>query len=182
VSIVRGVASNFSSKYNAKMQGNIYAVRVDDVWYGFSKNKINANKGDLVEFEATQNGNFWNGDIKSFKVVASQDKGSPAKATTGGKASFSPGAEDSRQRSIIIQHSQEMAINWVAFLVAQSAVKVGTAKAASQAALDKLLDEYTSKFAVQAGTGPLAAAPAKPSSEPSAEVAAEEADSDEIPW
>lgn len=55
-------------------RGKATNIQVNGQWFGCGFNGVPANKGDNVQFEAIQNGNFLNADMATFQVVAGQQQ------------------------------------------------------------------------------------------------------------
>lgn len=65
--MIKGEVQALNSK---ESNGKTYhSMKVNDVWYGLALTKPTFDKGALVQFEEKQNGNFWNADGKTLKVL-----------------------------------------------------------------------------------------------------------------
>ncbi|SRR5579871_1202069 len=156
MSTIKGEVAFFDSRdVKSKRTGKSYTaysikLKLDDGSYserldaGFDPPKVS--KGDYVEAEIEQNGQYWK--LTSVK---------PAKRLPAVEAAFTgpqignvvagdSGAAD-RQTQIVLQHSQEMAIQEVALLLEHDALPVSAAATAAgkakryseiHAAIDKL--------------------------------------------
>lgn len=124
--------------------GSMYAFIVDNVRHGTKSRKPACREGDYVEFNSTQNGNFWDADANSIKAKAQPDTPPPTAAATKTKA-WEP--DTSRQDSIVYQSSRKDALEFVKLLVQAGCVDMGKAKKADQIELmESYVDRYTSRF------------------------------------
>ena len=96
----------------------------DGEFYGTGSTKPDVNEGDRVSFTASQNGRFWNADVKSIKVEeAGAAKPAPAaqrKGAYSGGGNWGP----EKEASIIMQSSSKTAAELVsAFATAGGKIK-----------------------------------------------------------
>lgn len=152
----RGEATAYSFKVEAENGNEI------DQWFDFGFDKPPFVEGDYIAFEAEENDKgFWR-YIKgsgskpknpparaSAKRAGSQESGKGPAKESGTAGSTASGAD--RQTSIVMQHSQEMAVLTVAALLAADALptteaksKAGTAKRFNE--LVAAIDKFTVKF------------------------------------
>lgn len=121
--------------------GEVYGIKVNGQEYGLFKTKCPFPQGTLVEFQATQNGNFWNVDKGTLRKVEGEAAAAPA-------AVQATSTYDARQKSIEYQSSRNLAGQVLASLVAADAIAMPskTDKAARYDAMMALLDDLTWQF------------------------------------
>ena len=120
-----------------------YYIRLDgDSVYYNTKFEPKCNEGDTVGIEFEPKGET-RANIKNIKIFE-RGSGAPPKQFGGGSAPAASGGD--RQDSIICQHSQEMAISYLAVLLEQGAVKVTGNPEAKRTQLDATLGELTVRF------------------------------------
>lgn len=125
-----------------------------ETWYGLGFSQPSVAKGDVIEFEAKQNGKFWNIDTKSIrKVEAEVQQNKPVAEVAKGGASNKEeywskreAAEEHKQKQINWQSARYAAIQLLPTLFEQGAVKLPTKKADQYDAVLSLVDEITVKF------------------------------------
>jgi hypothetical protein len=131
-----------------------YALKVDGIKYGGMfgrKMEPKCKNGDYVEFEAEQNGSYWNLVANTLQPATAPAaalppvQAEPAKAAGNTKAAWVP--DKDRQDSIIYQSSRNAAIEFVNGLVSAQLLDFGKAKGAQKIELvEILMDEYTMRF------------------------------------
>lgn len=95
-----------------------------------------------------------NGKAMAVKVLAQPRAGGGGRGGRGGGGYKNDPAV---QRSIVMQHSQDMAVSYLGVILSNNGIKLGpkTKPEAIKALLDATLDEYVAKFYEQAaGEGP----------------------------
>lgn len=148
MAMISGTVSKIN--YADRSGRRVYSVNVDGQWYGgFWNDRPNCNEGDSVEFEATQNGRFWNANPPTLRVVSSQPAAPTGNSSAAGAASSNSGG-DSRQNSIVYQSSRGDAIELLKVLLEQDLVSLPTKKADKMGAVLNLVDELTDDFAYKA--------------------------------
>lgn len=65
-------------------RGKATNIQVNGQWFGCGFNGVPANKGDQVQFEAIQNGQYLNADMSTFQVVAGGQPQQAARQSPGG--------------------------------------------------------------------------------------------------
>lgn len=110
----------------------ISSILVNGTWYGTYKTPHSDKEGSTVEFEASQNGKYWN--AKDVVVVAA----AAAPASGGGGTTMSG---DARQQSIVLQSSYKTAGEVLCGILAAGAVSLPTKKGDQYDAVLGLLDE-----------------------------------------
>ena len=105
---IKGVVEQYYAdgpKSGKKGEYYIHSVYVNGEKYGAFGNKGTplANKGDTVEFEWSQNGQYKNFDGKSFKVL---ERGTAEQAAKGGRG----GNNDSISRMNALSHATNMVL------------------------------------------------------------------------
>lgn len=108
-----------------------YSINVNDTWYGTGRTDCSAMEKQMVEFDAEQNGKYWN----AKNVV-------PASAPASGGADAPAQSADARQKSIVLQSSYKVGAALLAGLIAGDKVGLGAKSAAFDNAKG-LLDELT---------------------------------------
>lgn len=106
---VKGVATGYfvdGPRKGPKGEYYIHSVYVDNEKYGAFGNKATplANKGDTVEFEWEQNGNYKNFNGKTFKVL---ERGTAEQAAKGGRGGST---NDSIARQNALRHATAMVL------------------------------------------------------------------------
>jgi hypothetical protein len=144
-------------------RGTAYNVKLDDealgeVWVGLGFEKPPFNKGDLIEFEAEKNdAGYWQmvrgtGRLKPPPKAEREPAPSAQQQQNTNKEAFRGGYNDpAKQMSIVLQHSQEMAVRAVTVLLANEALPLtkGASKANEAQRFDQVLgyvDKLTVKF------------------------------------
>ena len=137
----------YPSKYkwpNGKQKDSMWAMLVDNIRYS-TKNVKPPAEGSYVQFEATQQGEYWNADpstIKNIEAPAAQRSVAPS--TT---MSTQLGSTNLRDASIHYQSSRKDALELVKMLLAKDMIDFGKAKAAQKIEIVEIyLDNYTSRF------------------------------------
>lgn len=174
---------------NMNEKTGMWSVKINNEYHGAGRYRPKVNAGDKVTFQSKQNGRFWNMQFGSVKVLGKGEipTESPATAlvsttesagnsrmeySNGMAASnsksnvrfndrpWNPEEETARQHSIIMQHSQEMALTFLGFLAGQDAALVPkSAKTESKlTAYEQMLDKFTMKFFNQAKNASVAEA------------------------
>lgn len=132
---------------NITKAGVTWYLKIDNIRYGFYKTEPKCKQGDFVEFDASQNGNYWNAEAKTLRVMpgAQQPKVSAGIPATG-KSTWVP--DKDRQDSIIYQSARKDALEWVQILSAHGLIDVGKSKnnADKIKAMEVYLDNYTKRF------------------------------------
>ena len=102
-----------------------YSVVVGGVKYGTYINKPTCTEGDHVTFEATQNGNFWNMNVKSLRKL----EAATIHITNGVSAGKSPWVKDTAtQDAINYQSARKDALVFVEMLHTMGILDLGTTK------------------------------------------------------
>ncbi len=128
----------------------VYSVNVDGTWYGgWWDNPPTAVEGDIVEFDATQKGDFWNGNPKTFRVVT---PAGAAPISSAGAALITPPVRVSpdahqRQNSIVYQSSRKDAIQLAGVLLQHDCLPLGSKKADKASIVLDYIDDLTADFA-----------------------------------
>lgn len=138
---VASIASkSLPSKKKAGQTFNVYSFEIEDqsgeltkVDFGYDSPPFK--EGDFIAFTATENGPYLKYDKNSGKIVKSppfpRAAKAPAPAPVEGTAPArrNSGYEDpERQRQIITQHSQEIAVRLLEMLLANNAFPMSAAK------------------------------------------------------
>lgn len=145
----------------AQGQGKRYAFKIknDDIWYscGFKDPKIK--KGDQIEFEFEQNGDFYNVSVEAIKILRSGPE--VVEARRGFPKSVGSGAEKDTywrdreardidtQKRIQLQASRNSAIALASVMLQSGAVKLPEAVAKRHEVVAALVQEWTEKFQEQ---------------------------------
>lgn len=169
---VVGVVKRVFRKDGSPSRWSLCIVTSEDTkgsWYGFGLKKPACQEGDNVTFEATKNAKgYLDADVDTLTVMdapreqpvprpsgprfTGTSKGNPGGGVTWNQRPWEPAKEDERQRAIVVQHSQEMALRFVELLAAQESLPIAkTAKAVDkEAAFIALVNKYTDEFSKQA--------------------------------
>lgn len=150
MALVNGIVERIN---NANRGGRkVFSVLVDGQWYGgFWNDAPNCGEGDHVEFDATQNGNFWNANPNTLRRVSAAQTAAPAATTAGtGNSVASSPAGGNRQESIVYQSSRKDAIELVGILLQNDILTLPTKKADKMAAVLDIVAELTDDFAYTA--------------------------------
>ena len=127
-------------------KAGFWSVKIGDDWYGTGmKQKPPFDKGDVIKFQWEANGNWKNADNKSFVVVGKQENNAPQV----GKEIV-----DNRQRSIVYQHSQEMAVRMLDVLISNDAIVLPAKKGDRYDALQEYYNTLCFDFYVKAFNPP----------------------------
>lgn len=121
----------------------LYSLKVDGKYYGTGKTPPPAKKGDSVRFEAVQKGKYLNvdGDVEVLSggnaTVVTFPRHGQSNTTRTGVTRFNdrpwdPVAEETRQRAIIMQHSQEMALSLAKIMLERGAIPIKDGDAAGK--------------------------------------------------
>lgn len=162
---------------NQTKAGTTYAYVIDNVRYGSYKTKLPIKEGDNVSFDAEQNGNFWNINVKTVKKLAAAPV-DVSKASSGTATGWSGGKRDSGvQDAINYQSARKDALQLLDILASNQVIDFGKASKAKafETALtyvDKLTVRFfedtkalghktTEPAADDAEEAPVRAAPAK---------------------
>lgn len=152
---VSGVIQDVSSRdvNTARGPGKSYSVTVAGQRYSMGFSPVKANVGDYVTFEATQNGQYWNGVARTLTVGKNPDAGSAASQQSRA-APQSVGSFDKRQDAISRQAASNTAIAFMQLLSAHDALPIASSKSKGdkQAAMEALLQGYEQRF-YEANTG-----------------------------
>lgn len=150
-------------------KGGYYAIKLadNDVWYGAGKYPPKVKERQTIEFEAIENGDFFNANTKTIKVV-----GAPSVVpTTATVVTSTKNAKDdywrrreeadvedrayrraqslATQNEIRVQASRNAAIEFLGVLLAHNLIEIPPSanKKTSQARATKLtLDKFTQEF------------------------------------
>jgi len=119
----------------------MYSMYVDGTRYSTKGKDFSKLEGKYVEFEATQNGEYWNADPATVKEVAAPDN------TKQSRSSGQLPAGPDRQDSIIYQSSRKDAIEMVNALLAKDMIDFGKAKGAQKIEMYEVyVDHYTTRL------------------------------------
>lgn len=132
---------------NQTKAGTTYAYVVDNQRYGSYKTKLKAREGDNVSFEAEQNGNFWNIDTKTFRVL--EAKPSTSTAGAGTSTAYVGKRDGAVQDAINYQSARKDALQLLDILASNNVVDFGTEKASGPkkwAAALAYVDKLTQRF------------------------------------
>lgn len=120
----------------------LYSLKVDGKYYGTGKTPPTAKKGDSVRFDAVQKGKYLNvdGDVEVLSggnaTVVSFPASKNGASRIGGvrfnDRPWDPVAEETRQRAIIMQHSQEMAVSLAKLMLDRGAIPIKDTDAAGK--------------------------------------------------
>lgn len=127
-----------------------------ETWYGLGFKKPSISQGDMIEFEASQNGRFWNIDQKSIQVVQNDvQQNKPVSDVVGSSGgaqskdefwSNKEKKEEFKQKQINWQAARNSAIALVPTLLEQGVVKLPTKKADQYDAVLGVVDELSVRF------------------------------------
>ena len=129
---------------NGPNQFGLYSIKVDGQYYGNGKVRPTVSKGDNVKFEAVKKGKYFNveGEIEvlsSGNATVVSFPNSTARGAAGASRSvrfndrpWDPAVEETRQRSIIMQHSQEMAVSLAKLMLERGAIPIKDTDAAGK--------------------------------------------------
>ncbi len=122
-----------------------YDVQVGGVKYGTYTNVPKCAPGDVVEFEAKQNGNFWNMNVKSLRVTGRAAAQENVGSNTKTKA-WVP--DDKRQDAISYQAARKDALQLMDMLLSKDVVDFGKAKnnSAKIDVVEVFVDKYTQRY------------------------------------
>lgn len=157
------------SKFNDKAgrpKPSFWRIRVDNTSYGMgAATTAPCKEGDYVQFEAVQDGQYWNvapGTLKPAKAperapasetTSATADPTPTKPTTGGNTwRTDPERETraervARQETISYQSARKDALEHVSLLLAAGAMDFGRAGGAQKIEIvDILVDEYTKRY------------------------------------
>lgn len=127
---------------NGSPKPSMWSMKVDNVTYGCKNTKPPA-KGTYVQFEAAQDGQYWNADGSTIKEIDPPAMAATAKTTTKSASAF----VDVRQDSIIYQSSRKDALEFLNVLANKDLIDFGKAKGAQKIELlEVYLDHYTTRF------------------------------------
>lgn len=126
--------------------GVTYALVIDNVRYGFYKTNPKCNEGDTVTFAAKTNGNFWNADPKTFRVVAAEAAPTDGATTRTATPKWVP--DKDRQEAISYQSARKDALEIVGMMLGASVLDMGKSKtvADKMEVIEAYVDKYTSRF------------------------------------
>lgn len=135
-------------------RGRFYSMLVDDKWYGLGSNDPGFSDGAMVEFEVTQNGDYFN--AKNVKVLG---KSATKPVTTGSRTVNNNEKEDyfrrKEERDVLndklrnIGAGRNTAIAFVDLLVKADAIKLPAAQNKKADALFEAVEYYRVKFEQQ---------------------------------
>lgn len=142
--LINGVVSKINSANRAGR--TVYSVQVNGQYYGgFWNDAPKCQEGDNVQFDATQNGQYWNANPNTMQVVSAPAAPAASAPATGGR-SFN----DNRQDSIVFQSSRKDAIQLVGIMLANDALTLPAKKADKYSVLVDIVRELTDEFAYDA--------------------------------
>lgn len=123
-----------------------YSFKVNGTRYGTYKTPPGIKQGDNISFYATEKGGFWNADVKSISVVASDAVSVPVGA--GNRVTNQASSYDSRQDSITYQSARKDALTFMTLLQTTGSLDLGKAKtkASMIEVLETYVDKYTERF------------------------------------
>lgn len=137
--------------------GRFYSVLVDEVWYGTGANRAECEEGNMIQFDAAQNGKYWNADLNTLEVLG---KGAPKPAykpkVTGGRTEAFAGKDDywkkkedrdvGNDRAREIGAGRNTAIAFVELLIKTDSIKLPPAQNKKADALFEAVEYYREKF------------------------------------
>ena len=127
--------------------GLTYGVVINNTKYGFFTTNPPCNEGDSVSFSAKENGDFWNADPKSLKLItAGSSKPTPVTAPPTAKSAWVP--DKDRQDSIIYQSARKDALEFLKILNVKDMIDLGKSKSKGGMieSMEIYLDKYTQRF------------------------------------
>jgi hypothetical protein len=137
-----------------RQNGRWYSMLVDKTWYGLGSNKPSFSEGQMVQFEASQNGDFMNADFKTIKVMGA---GIPTKSAPTASRTVHANEKDDywRKKEERDLHNDKMreigagrntAIAFVDLLMKNNAIKLPTNTAKAADAIFEAVEYYRLKF------------------------------------
>lgn len=150
-------------------RGTATNIQVNGQWYGCGFNGVPCQEGDVIQFTATQNGQYWNADVRTIQVLSGgggqqqqapaqqrQQQG-PARAQGGNARASSGGSRDAywekkeerdviTQKVIQLQASRNSAIAVCSAAVSAGILPLPTKKADAFDAFLAAVDEVTARF------------------------------------
>jgi len=152
---MKGTVKALGSKpYGSK---TMYSFKVDEDWYGCGSDDPKVSKGDLIEFDFTENGRWKNVDVKSISVLRHGTeviKTSSRKMAIGGARDDYWNRKEERdiitQSVIQLQSSRNSAIALADLILKNNAVKLPEAQAKRMDVVVALVSDLTSKFEEEA--------------------------------
>lgn len=147
-SFVSGIVENIPQMVTTK--GITYALVVNNIRYGTYLTEPNVAIGDSVSFQASQNGQYWNADMKTLSIAPSAVPSNPAlnarPAPSAAKAAWVP--DKDRQDSIIYQSARKDGLEFMKLLAGAGLLDFGKSKtnASKIASAEIFLDLYTMRF------------------------------------
>lgn len=130
----------------------LYSIKVDDEWYGTGTDNPKLDRGDLIEFNYTENGKYKNADVKTISVLRKGTevfKASTKNVAFGGKDDYWKKREERdviTQQVIQLQSSRNSAIALADVLLKNGAVKLPEAQAKKMDVVVALVKELTGNF------------------------------------
>lgn len=130
----------------------MYSIKVDDDWYGTGAENPKVDKGDLIEFDYTENGKWKNADVKTISVLRKGSevfKASTKSVAFGAKDDYWKKREERdviTQQIIQLQSSRNSAIALADVLLKNGAVKLPEAQAKKMDVVIALVKDLTGNF------------------------------------
>lgn len=146
MSLIKGYVEEVSG--NEKNGVTYWRIKVDNVRYGTGSKQPKCKQGDYIQFEATQNGQYWNAD---FKTIAKADPPASQQAATNAALapSTKPWVPDAqRQDTISYQAARKDALEVVALLVSAGALEFGAKAKANDKyeIINAAVDRFTTRY------------------------------------
>lgn len=122
----------------------MYSLVVNGTFYGVGSRKPQAVEGDIVSFEASQNGKFWNAENVQITGNAgtAQSSGSAPAPASNDRQTF----EERKQTAIALQSARNTSIAAVGLLLQNGGVKLPAKQADVADVVLALVDELTSRY------------------------------------
>lgn len=151
-------------------RGTATNIQVNGQWYGCGFNGVPCQEGDVIQFTATQNGQYWNADVRTIQVIGGGGGGQqhqsppqqrqqqgPARAQSGNARASSGGSRDAywekkeerdviTQKVIQLQASRNSAIAVCSAAISAGILPLPTKKADAFDAFLAAVDEVTARF------------------------------------
>lgn len=148
---MKGTVKAISQKeFNGK---TMYSFKVDEDWFGCGPDNPKLDKGDLIEFDYTENGRWKNVAVKTISVLRKGSevfKASTRKVSVGGARDEYWVKKEERdvvtQKVIQLQSSRNSAIALADVLLKNNAIKLPEAQAKRMDVVVALVKDLTALF------------------------------------
>lgn len=145
--LIKGPVEAVDTKTGQGRRGpwTLYKFKVNGQWISYGFDDPPYKVGDTVQFYADAGKGGRGLDVVKGSLAIDRGNPTPSPAPSP-EPRYEPERPDTRQQSIVFQHSQEMAQRHVANLLAAGALTLSAKAVKKQAELDAIVAKYTVQF------------------------------------